>query len=222
VVSHPRADGVTVKYFTEFGLLGKIGLNGAGVGLHFNILNNRDDGGHVGVPVHAVARRVLEEASTLDEAVALAQSAEVSASTVLTVIAFDGALADAAFVELSPRRTAVIPAGGERLLVHTNHFLDEELSKGELSLDRSSTYPRRRMLTERADELTQRDPVRRAEALAIHAADGAEVCCHPDPALPFQLRWESLITIGLDLEASTLEFHDSRPCRVRRESWQSF
>ncbi|WP_291053411.1 C45 family autoproteolytic acyltransferase/hydolase [Herbiconiux sp.] len=222
VVEHPRAGGGTVKYFTEFGLLGKIGLNSDGLGVHFNILNNAADGDHVGVPVHAVARQILEEASTVAEAIAIARSAEVTASTVLTVTTFDGERGDAACIELSPERTAVIPVDDSRLLVHTNHFLDEQLAAGELSLDRSSTYPRRRMLAERAEVFAGADPVDRALAMVIHQEDGAAVCCHPDPALPPHLRWESLITIGLDLQGTTLQFHDSRPCQVRRESWQSF
>ena len=41
----------------------------------------RDDGGAAGVPVHVVARRILDEAATVEEATAIARSATVSAST---------------------------------------------------------------------------------------------------------------------------------------------
>jgi isopenicillin-N N-acyltransferase-like protein len=224
VVEYRRADGATVKYFTEFGLLGKIGLTSAGVGVHFNILNNTADGEHVGVPVHAVARQILDEATSLPHAVEIARSADVTASTVLTITAFDGRSSDAACIELSPGRTAVIGVDGSRLLVHTNHFLDGSLAEGDLSLERSSTYPRYRMLRERAATFAAAgaDSLALAEGLAIHQEEGAPVCCHPDPALEFHQRWESLITISLDLENSALQFHDSRPCQVRRESWQSF
>ena len=55
--------GGAVHLFTEFGIVGKIGVNEAGLGLHFNILHHAADGGAPGVPVHVVARRILDDAS---------------------------------------------------------------------------------------------------------------------------------------------------------------
>lgn len=221
VARHPVAGGRTVRYFTEFGMLGKIGVNGDGLGLHFNILSHASDADAVAVPVHAVARAILDGASTVAEAVEIAGSAEVSASTVLTVVTYDGVHGDAVCIELSPERTALVrPDDG--LLVHTNHFLDGDLAHGDLTVADASTYRRRKQLLARRDLLAEPDPLRRAQALALHEVDGAPVCCHPDPAQPFEHRWQSLLTVVLDLERSWLQFHDGGPCGAVPDTWQAF
>ena len=57
-----------VRTLTEYGIVGKIGVNSAGLGVHMNILHHASDGGGDGVPVHIVARRILDEAATVAEA----------------------------------------------------------------------------------------------------------------------------------------------------------
>lgn len=221
LMRYVSATGVEVRYFTEFGMLGKIGMNDAGLGLHFNILNHSSDSDPIGVPVHAVARGILDSATTISEAVEIADSASVSASTVLTVLTYDGARGDAACIELCPAGHAVVrPDDG--LLVHTNHFVDPELARGELVPGDASTYRRYKYVRELRDRIADPDPMRRAEALAVHEVDGAPVCCHPDPEMPFEQRWESLLTTVLDLEDSRMWFHDGRPCDVRADSWHAF
>lgn len=222
VVRHRTRAGRTVRYFTEFGILGKIGVNDAGIGVHFNILNHAADGDGIGVPVHAVARAVLDGAGNLDEAVEIARSAEVSASTVLTIVSYAGGVADAAQVELSAGGHATLRAPEDGVLLHTNHFLDRRLAAGDLSPRASSTFPRLDHLQARRALLAAADPVDRVAGLLVHEADGAPICCHPDPALSFENRWQTLITIALDLEQSRLQFHEGGPCTVRRASWQVF
>ncbi len=211
-----------VRYFTEFGILGKVGVNDAGLGAHFNILNHQDDGGAVGVPVHAVARAVLDGADDIAGAIRVARSAAVSASTVLTVVAGGARGGQAVSIELSPSGAVVVTPDEDGILVHTNHFLDAVLAQGEMVPATSSTFPRLRRLQERRDRFRTDDPVARAQAMLLHEADGAAVCCHPDPALSFEHRWETLITIGIDVERGRLQFHEGGPCRVTREGWQSF
>ena len=134
--------GLGVKLFTEFGMLGKIGVNSAGLGLHFNILHHASDDDSAGVPVHAIARRLLEEARSVDDAIALARSARVSASTVLTVFSRHDASPRAASIELSRHATAVVLPREDGWITHTNHFLAPELVPGERTLDVSTTYAR--------------------------------------------------------------------------------
>lgn len=221
VVRYVADSGLEVRYFTEFGMLGKIGLNDAGLGLHFNILNHVSDADPIGVPVHAVARRVLDLATTIEEAVEVAASATLSASTVLTVMTYDGQRGDAACIELSPAGQAVVRPD-DRLLAHTNHFLDPDLARGDLVPSSASTYRRLKQVRERRALVAEADPLRRVEALEVHEVDGAPVCCHPDPDVSFDQRWESLLTIALDLEDGTLRFYDGRPCDVRADTWQTY
>lgn len=222
VVRYLARPGHEVRYFTEFGILGKIGVNSAGLGVHFNILNHSNDGDGIGVPVHAVARQILERATSLADAIGIARSATVTASTVLTVVSYRDGRADASCIELSPGGTAVVrPADG--VLLHTNHFLDDALAGGEMVPGTSSTYPRLVHLRERLGSLTSEDAVERASVgMLVHEADGAPVCCHPDPAVSFEHRWQTLLTISLDVEGGHLQFHEGGPCTVTRESWQVF
>jgi isopenicillin-N N-acyltransferase-like protein len=209
--------GRTVRTFTEFGVLGKIGVNTAGLGVHFNILRHASDSAEIGVPVHLVARRILDEATTVDEAVALARSARPSASTAITVVTADAA----ATLELCPDGVAVVAPDG--VLLHTNHFLDPALAVGErLAVERPLTIDRLAHLHDHADGLAALDVTARAETLLSHGPDQAPVCAHPDPAAALHERWETVATISLDLEAAALVVHEGGPCQVDAATWQSF
>jgi isopenicillin-N N-acyltransferase-like protein len=207
----PRA-GRTVRLFTEFGVVGKIGVNDAGFGLHFNILAHEADGGTAGVPVHVVARRLLDEASSLDEAEALARSARLSASTVLTCVSWDGARAQARMLELSPAGVAAIAPGEDGALLHTNHFLDPGLAAGErMTRVDSTTRPRMEEMRARLDALlTAGSAEQRAAALLDHGGPG--LCCHPAADAPFDERWETLATLSLDVAQARLRLHAGGPC----------
>lgn len=214
---HP---GHTVHLFTEMGIVGKLGVNSAGLGLHFNILAHADDGGPTGVPVHVVARRILDEATTVDEATALAASAPVSASTVLTVVTFDGIRSAARGLELSPAGMAVLDPDEQGVLRHTNHFLDAGLALGERHgpVD-PSTYGRLDELHRRTPALRDAaDAAARAEALLDHREDRM-LCCHPEPGAAPGDRWETLVTAALDLRARRLLLHEGGPCRAAEKAW---
>lgn len=215
------ASGRVVRYFTEAGIVGKIGLSSAGLGVHFNILSHRDDGDGIGVPVHVVARRILDEATTIDDAVAIVRSARVTASTVLTVVTYDGERGDAACIELSSGGVAVVRPDDSGFLLHTNHFLDPVLAEGELSLPTASTHARLKHLLSRRELIRTPDPVGRVEALHLHDIDGAPLCCHPLLDLPFHEQWRTLLTVELDLAAGVLQLHDGGPCSVDRATWQT-
>jgi isopenicillin-N N-acyltransferase-like protein len=212
----PRA-GCTVRTFTEFGVLAKIGVNTAGLGVHFNILRHASDTAEIGVPVHLVARRILDEAATVDEAVVLAKSARTSASTAITVVTADAA----ATLELCPDGVAVVPA--DEVLLHTNHFLDPDLAEGErLAVERPLTYDRLAHLHDHVDGLAVADLTERVSPMLSHGPDRAPVCAHPDPAAALHERWETVATISLDLAAAALVVHEGGPCRVDAATWQVF
>jgi hypothetical protein len=58
----PHSDGRQTTTLTEFGIVGKLGVNSRGVGCLFNILHHQSDGAPMGISVHVVARRLLDEA----------------------------------------------------------------------------------------------------------------------------------------------------------------
>ncbi|GAA1973331.1 C45 family peptidase [Amycolatopsis minnesotensis] len=217
-----QGSGRRVHTFTEFGVVGKIGVTSTGLGVHFNVLRHASDHTGIGVPVHVVARRILDEADTVRDAVDLARSARLSASSVITVITFDGERAEAAGLELSPAGVAELPLDEDRVLVHTNHFLDPKLAEGEgTTAAVSSTYDRLPGLRDRIGAVDTADRTARARALHSHRDGGVPICAHADHALPAHLRWESLATISLDLGAGRLYAHEGGPCRVEQDGWQA-
>lgn len=214
--------GRRVRTFTEFGVAGKIGVTGDGLGVHFNVLRHASDHDDIGVPVHVVARRILDEANSVRDAADLARSARLSASSVVTVVTYDGERSEAVGLELSPAGVAELPVGSDGVLVHTNHFLDPELAEGEVTTTAASTtYDRLPGLRERIGAVDTPDRTARAHALHSHRDGGSAICQHADHALPPHLRWESLATISLDLAEGRLYAHEGGPCGVEADGWQA-
>ena len=214
--------GWAVKTFTEFGVLGKVGVNSAGLGLHFNLLQHQSDGGSDGVPVHVVARRLLDEASTLDEARDIVRSAPLTASVALTVIAPDDDRYTARTFELSPVGVAEIEPNAAGFVLHTNHFVDPTLAEGErLAILDEDTIARLTELEKRQTQLVDRSFSDRVAVLAYHREDGAAICCHPDPAAIDGDRWSTHLVIGLDVKFGGVTFHDGGPCTASADTMVS-
>lgn len=185
---------------TEHGILAKIGINDAGIGVMLNILGHRADRAE-GVPVHLVAARVLAEASTLTEAIDILRSAPVTTSSAITVISPDGAVV----VELSPEGSAVLePHDG--VLLHTNHFLDTQLSEGEKpGLYEPDSQNRHAELVTRVEAAQL--PVVAEELISYlvsRPGDTAQLCCVPEPGAVFGDRWATLATITMDAAAHAM------------------
>lgn len=203
--------GRRVKMFTEFGTAAKIGVNDAGLGLHFNILSHRSDSVRGGVPVHAIARRILEEAATVAEAQAIAASAAVSASTVFTVFDFHDGDSRAVSLELAPAGLGVVHPGEDGWLFHTNHFLDPELFQGDTMPADSSTAERYQHLDAVRGNLAGLAPVERARAACAGEGSAAAICMSPDTAKPVIDQWGTLLTVGVDVEHFALDYFAGRP-----------
>lgn len=115
----PVGDEVAHAGFAEHGMTGKIGLNAAGVGVHLNILQHRDDAPG-GVPVHVVLARLLTGARSVQDGLEIVRSAATTSSSVITLTGTDSV----AMAELSPGRVTVLQDEG--WMLHTNHFLGLE------------------------------------------------------------------------------------------------
>lgn len=187
IVEHP--DGRVVRTLTEYGIVGKIGVNSRGLGLHFNILGHRSDRSpeHHGpwLPVHVLARLVLDRCTTLDEATALAMGTPVAASSALTLCDYEEGRARAATVEVSPAGPALHQPDDDGYLLHTNHFLDPKLSPGEtIGTQDPDTYHRIEALHKRTRPLDAPDRDALLQTLTVHLAEGAALCCHAAPTAP--------------------------------------
>jgi isopenicillin-N N-acyltransferase-like protein len=193
IVEHDQGWFVTL---TEAGILAKIGLNDAHLGVCLNLLRTTADGGCTGTAIHVLLRQTLETCRTVDEAIDLLTSAETSASSAVTV-ATPG---DVATIELSP--------GGANVLrgtvgAHTNHFLVAPKAGHDTMPEESpNTLPR--LQTVRDEPLL--------DALRSHDGHPKGVCRHADPEEPWAEQTVTVASVVMNL--AKLRFHVAagQPC----------
>ncbi len=205
----------SVRTFTEVGVLGKVGVaafSGSGIAVHLTYLRHVEDGQAPGVPVHAVARRVLDEARDLDDAIDIATSARVGASTSLTLLPSEATRGRfAATVELSSAGTAILERRGEFAVI-TNHFQSASLAHGDLLVSQwPDTLSRARVLEDRL-RTRVRLPLR--DNLTIHTVDGAPVCLHEDQALAPTVRQSTLAVLETRPALGSLRCLEGGPCQL--------
>src|SRR3954452_575473 len=182
---------------TEAGVLAKIGLNSAGLGVCLNLLTTDQDGGEVtGTPIHVLLRRVLEECEIVEDAIELLTEASVTASSAVTV-ATPG---DVATVELSPGGPNVIRG---RTGAHTNHFLQPPPRGRDTNVDTSATTVQRL-------ENVKRPPL--LDALRDHDGHPNGVCRHVDPEQPWVDQTMTVASVVMNLEKLRLHVADGPPC----------
>jgi len=211
----PHENGHLTTTVTEYGIVGKIGVNDRGLGVHFNILHHSEDGNGIGVPVHVLARAVLDESRDLNHALVRLAQAKVSASTSLTLVANSGGESAAVSVELHPGGIGYALPDRDGLLVHTNHFLSSPANLHDTELrDGPDTVIRFDMLRRRLSGRPDVDAPAVVEAMTSHLLGGGATCCHVDPALPTAARFETLATVSLDVENGTLTAHSGGPCTI--------
>jgi isopenicillin-N N-acyltransferase like protein len=216
VWTFPTAGGGRVTTLTEYGVLAKIGVNDAGLGVMLNMLHHRGDDqtvqgreAAIGYPVHVLLRTLLEDCRSVAEARDLAGGLPFTASSAVTVVDRDG---DAASLETFPGGVGEVkPEAG--LLVRTNHFVSAEGEPGCLAgtVDDNSWVRRDHLI----DTLVAGPP---ADAADVHAAmshhDPAGPVCrhtvHPDH--PDLIDTATLATVTLDVESGTLAARRGGPC----------
>lgn len=209
-----RYTGTTIPFvtLTEAGILAKIGMNAAGVGLLFNILGHRADRGLEGVPVHAVARRILDSAHTVAEAEAIVRSARLAASSCFTLLDAERV----SCLEASSEGVVQVPAH-DGWTVHTNHFVSAVLADGELRTGpETDTLVRHQLLTSRLAEAAPQSPDELRQLLCAHESDGAPVCCHAPADGALGTRWQTLATVALEPVTRTLSVLAGGPCESGR------
>jgi isopenicillin-N N-acyltransferase-like protein len=210
-IEHP--DGNVVHTLTEFGILGKIGVNSRGVGTHLNILRHRRDGGPMGVPVHVLARTVLDRARDPGEAVAMIGGARTSASSVLTIVGDSPRGSTAICAEVASEGPRFVAPSERGLLLHTNHFLDPHLAAGDEAPRRGpDSYLRLEVLRRRLHARIPRDRDELRALLCDHSGGPASICCHADPAGELGQRWTTLATVSLDVRGGELWVRPAGPC----------
>ncbi len=199
---------------TEEGILSKIGVNEAGLALHFNLLKHVSDGAD-GVPMHVLSRVVLAECATVDEALTVVRSAPIGSSSALTLLDTTTAVS----AELSPVGVFVI-AERDGSVQRTNHFrhpiplagqrddVEESQSSARLELLRSRLAAG---LPATLDTLVK---------VLLSGEDEAPLCCVPDMSLEYGERVSTLATILTDPAARTVRVLDGMPTRAAGGPWR--
>jgi len=211
LVLHSREGDLEVLSFTEAGIVGgKIGLNSYGLGLAINGLNTTDDDwARLKKPFHVRCYEVLR-AQDLEGAIKIiAQDERPCSANFLLGHADEGAVN----VEAAPRGVlALWPEDG--LLVHTNHFLDPEaLGVTEPPNEREEHSIRR---LKRAQGLLREkrplalDDLR--ECLRDHEGHPYGICRHVDEEEPSYERYQTVVSVLMDLHAQTIWISDGPPC----------
>lgn len=200
---------------TEDGILGKIGINDAGLALHFNILGHERDG-IGGIPMHVLAAIVLGEAGSVAEAVDIVRTAPVASSGSFAL--FD--TTDAVLLDLSPVGVFPVPATNGHLL-RTNHFLTPGPAAGEKTwLYQPDSTDRRDFVAAR---LAATEPASAAADLPALLRTGPgepPVTCLPDPTQPTGQRWASLATVTLSPATRTAAILDGTPAEAESRPWR--
>jgi len=192
---------------TEAGMLAKIGLNSAGLGVCLNILSSIHDGRSPGVPVHVLLRALLK-CKSVREAIDLTGRLSFAGSS--NVLCADRT-GDTASLELSPKGRRVVRGDGATLC-HTNHFVDAEASAWQSPLaDYLSTVPRlecaRRHAAARA-----KHGIEDLKRLLRDESDGlVSICRRPDPSLPEQARIESVASVIMELSCGVIHIAPDVP-----------
>ena len=199
---------------TEHGILGKIGMNSAGLGVFFNILGHRDDA-PAGVPVHVLSAAVLGEAGTVDEALELLRSAPIATSGALTLIDPD----TVACAEVSPVGVATLrPSDG--FLTHTNHFLDPaNAAREKTGLYEPDSQDRYGLIASRQQRYAEPTVADHLVEYLYSDPGQPQLCCLPAPDAVFGQRWATLATVLLEPEHRRARILAGTPIDARRRSW---
>ncbi len=197
----------TVLTLTEAGMVAKIGLNSAGVGVCTNFLRHTQR--RIGIPFHLLLREALN-ASRLGLAVA-AIYRDVRADSGNYLLAH--AEGEALSLEATPLDVGILyPQDG--LLVHTNHFVTPRLQPGDTAIRESDNtllrYGRALRLLRRQQPLIV---AALQELLRDHFNHPKSICRHPNPAQPEIERDATLASIVMDLTAGTMQVTAGEPCR---------
>ncbi len=204
-----RNDGPDVMTLTEAGMVGKIGINAAGLAMCVNLLSSESDYDGPAVPMHIILRSILEKAHTVAEAIAILHTTKRCTSCNHLLADRSGALAD---VEATPNGLRVLyPING--ILTHTNHCLNSELFEHDrFAREQPETLARE----DRVSTLTIQQQIDEAylhTILSDHGTAPNSICLHQQKELPIMEQNESIASIIFDLTAGSVDIADGPPCQ---------
>lgn len=200
---------------TEAGIVGKIGLNSAGVAVCLNILASQLDGRAPGMPIHVLLRLMLES-DGFDAAVSRAMSPVSGASSCVTLAGADGRVVA---LEITPGGVGELhPVDG--VLVHANHCVCERTAPLAAPITgTSSTLPRFARGAALLDAARGRvDLAALQTMLRDRDGDRNAICRYADPALHPVERVEAICGIVMDVAGGVMHIASDAPARAAFEA----
>jgi len=200
-----------VLMITEAGIVGKIGLNSAGVGICMNALMT--DGAIDGIPLHIAMRGVLDSATLND---ALDKTATCNVASAINFVLADHAV--------GPVNMEIIPEDYEltfpenEFVVHTNHLVSERLLNKTTDLNRTlmlDTFIRRYRAQKLLSERDEFDIQALKQLHIDHLNFPRSICRHLKPDDPTMI--VSGFAILMDLKNLVMHISFGQPCEQNFE-----
>jgi isopenicillin-N N-acyltransferase-like protein len=211
-----RDDKPSFATIVEAGMLAKVGMNDAGVGLCTNTLVSERDANRPGVPYHVMLRSLLD-ATSIDDATAILGAVERALSANYLVADRLGRAVN--FETIAGGATeihATTPRDG--LIAHANHFCAPSFRPIDAFV-RNSPHSVTR-LEDMWHELRERTPLtvgRLQAVLRSHRHEPNGVCSHPDPAAHPLYARTTVASFIADLNRGEFWFTDGPPCASEYE-----
>jgi isopenicillin-N N-acyltransferase-like protein len=189
-----REDGHRLFTLTEPGIIGKIGMNSAGLGVCLNIL--KTDRALRGVPVHILLRAILD-CGSMAQARALVDTTRVGKASHVLIGAANGECLGMEYAAQDSH--ALQPQAG--VLVHTNHYL------ADVALNTMEAFPSTHERMLRATELLAADKSRAGVRAMLLDQSEAElsICRAYSPAATAGFGTVGTVfSVLMELEARTM------------------
>src|SRR2546427_5138036 len=212
-------NGPDVLSFTEAGVVGgKIGLNSEGVGLLINgIVSSKDDWARLKKPFHVRCWEILRS-KTLGRAVKVIVQGQRNCSANF-ILGQQKRVGLGKVVDIESAPEAVCELGPDKgAIAHTNHFSNPKILgvKQVLDEERLSTLQRYRRIQKLLD-----GTVRAGQKLDLNVAQSMlrdhygkpeSVCRHSNLKLPEYERYETVVSVVMDLYSKRLWATIGSPC----------
>ncbi len=208
----PHADGSMTTTFTEFGIVGKFGINSHGVGTLFTILAHAADGGAIGLPVHVAARKVLDEGTDINQAMMVLTNGTYSASSSITIVSTEAGFNTAVTAEIYPEGVEFVFPDENGLLVRTNHFQAEATRRADQTVRIfPDTLLRHHVLQRQLSRVRQPKLADILSAMRCGVGGDCAVFTKVNPELAGTPQFVTVATVALDFQNNTLRVLSTGP-----------
>lgn len=198
----------------EAGLLAKVTMNSAGLGVAVNALTTSLDCAEAGVPFHVLIRAFADCTSVAEAVDVATRHARASSGNYLLAHA-NGTVVN---LETTPGDhrgvTRQLPVNGA--LVHTNHFTSPLPDGQDLAeLTAADSFVR----LERIEASIAANPAPATvgslrDALSDHEGYPDSVCCHFNADALDAERWSTVASVVMDLDERAMYLADGNPCEA--------